>query len=148
MNTNKLVEGEFELLLKRYKIILRQEDYSVAFAVVAKKIYGSGYLEKIKESFSGLLFEGLYYFSIIEGDHQLSLFHCTNCVLSYDAERKLFRKLGQVLNNSIVVARLLFEISNYILPILVVLEVLNTPEDYVASLKSHPFLKYVKSTRG
>ena len=51
LKTNKLVEGEFELLLKRSKILLRQEDCTVAFAVVAKKIYGSGYLKKIKESF-------------------------------------------------------------------------------------------------
>ena len=59
LNTNKLVEGEFELLLKRYKALLIQEDYDVAFPVVAKKIYGSSCLEGIKESFSGLLFEGL-----------------------------------------------------------------------------------------
>ena len=42
LKTNKLVEGELELLLKRYKILLRQEDYAVTFAVVANKIYGSG----------------------------------------------------------------------------------------------------------
>ena len=53
-------------------------------------------------------------------------------MLSYDAERKRLRKLGQVLENSIVVARLLFEISNYSLPILILLEILHTPEDYVA----------------
>ena len=57
-------------------------------------------------------------------------------MLSYDAELKKLRKLGQVLNNSIVVARLLFEIITYILPILVLLEVLNTPENYVAALKN------------
>ena len=71
LNTNKLVEGEFNLLLKRSKILLRQEDYAVSFADVAKKIYGSGYLEKIEESFSGLLSEGLYYSTVIEGDHHL-----------------------------------------------------------------------------
>ena len=48
-NTNKLVEGEFELLLKRSKILLIQEDYAVVFTFVAKKINGSGHLEKIKE---------------------------------------------------------------------------------------------------
>ena len=40
LNTNKLVQGEFELLLKRFKMLMRQEDYVVTFAVVAKKIYG------------------------------------------------------------------------------------------------------------
>ena len=48
-NTNKIIVSEFELLLMRSKILMRQEDYTVVFAVVAKKIYGSGYLEKIKE---------------------------------------------------------------------------------------------------
>ena len=145
LNTNKLVEGEFELLLKRSKILLRQEDYAVVFIVVAKKIYGSGYLDKIKKSFSGLLFAGLYYLTIIEGDHQLSLSRCTNRVLSNNAERMRLRKLGQVLKNRIIVTRLLLEIGNYILPILVLLEVLNTPEDYVAALKNDPFFKYGKS---
>ena len=69
-------------------------------------------------------------------------------MLSYDAELKRLRKLGQVFNNSIVVARLLFEISNDTLPILVLLEVLNTPEDYVAALKNYSFLKYGKSKWG
>ena len=49
LNTNKLVEGEFELLLKRSKNLLTQEDHAVVFAVVIKKIYGSGCLEKIKK---------------------------------------------------------------------------------------------------
>ena len=49
LNTNKLVEGEFELLLKRSKLLTRQEDYAVAFAVVAEKVYGSGSLAQIKE---------------------------------------------------------------------------------------------------
>ena len=138
LKTNKLVEGELELLLKRYKILLRQEDYAVTFAFVANKIYGSGYLDKIKASFSGLLFEGLYYSIVIEDDHQLSLSRCNNDAFSYDAERKRLHKLGQVLNNNIVVTRLLFEISNYILPILVLLEILNIPEDYVTVLKNYP----------
>ena len=103
MNTNKLVEGEFELLLKRSNIILRQEDYAVAFVVVAKKIYGSEYIEKIKESFLGLLSEGLYYSTVIDGDQRSSISRCTDRVLSYDTERKRLRKLGKVLNNSIVV---------------------------------------------
>ena len=124
---------------------MRQEDYAVAFAFVSKKTYGSGYLEKIKESCSGLLFEGLYYSTVIEGDHQLCHPRCTDRVLRYNAERNRLRKLALVLNNSIVVARLLFETSNYILPILVLLEVLNIPEDYLAALKNHPFFKYGKS---
>ena len=66
-------------------------------------------------------------------------------MLSYKAERKGLRRFWQVLNNSIVVARLLFETSNYILPILVLLENPNIPEDCVASLKKIPFLKYGKS---
>ena len=110
------------MLLKRYKALLIQEDYAVAFPVVAKKIYGSGCLERIKESFSGLLFEGLYYSTVIEGDRQLSISHYTDRVLSYDAELKGLRKFGQVLNNSIVVARILFEISYYVLPIWVLFE--------------------------
>ena len=68
LNTNKLVEGEFELLSRRSKLLTRQEDYAVAFAVVAKKIYGVDYLDKVKESFSDLYFEGLYYNSAIGGD--------------------------------------------------------------------------------
>ena len=94
-------------------------DYDVAFPIISKKIYGSGCLEKIKELFSGLLFEGLYYSTAIEDDRQVSLFRCTDRVLSYDAEIKSLRKFGQILNNSIVLARLLFKIINYVLPILV-----------------------------
>ena len=116
-------------------------DYAVAFSVVANKIYGSGYLE----SFSGLFFEGLYYYTVIGSGHQLSLSRCTDRVFTCDTIRKRLRKPGQVLNNIIVVARLLFEISNYILPILVLWEVLNTPEDYVAALKNYLFIKYGKS---
>ena len=40
LNTKKLVKGGFELLSKRSKSILIQEDYAVAFAVDAKKISG------------------------------------------------------------------------------------------------------------
>ena len=40
LNTNKLVEGEFELLLKNSKILLIKEDYAVVFTVVAKKNAG------------------------------------------------------------------------------------------------------------
>ena len=142
LNTNKLVEGEFELLSRRSKLLTRQEDYAVAFAVVAKKIYGVDYLDKVKESFSDLYFEGLYYSSAIGGDIKRSLSHCTDRVLSYDKERRRLRKFGQVIDNSIVVARLYLEISNYILPILVLLEVLNTPEDYAVALKKYPFWKH------
>ena len=70
LNTKKLVEGEFKLLLKRSKILTRQEDYVVVFAVVVNKIYGADYLDKVKESFSGLSFEGLYYSTGIGGDLQ------------------------------------------------------------------------------
>ena len=56
LNTNKLVEDEFELLVNRFNILSRQENYVVELSVVAKKIYGLGFLEEIKESFSGLLF--------------------------------------------------------------------------------------------
>ena len=38
LNTNKLVEGEFELLLNRSKILTRQENYAIAFVVDAKNI--------------------------------------------------------------------------------------------------------------
>ena len=40
LHTNKLIKGDFKLLLKRSKILLIQEDYDVAFAVDAKKISG------------------------------------------------------------------------------------------------------------
>ena len=80
-NTNKLVKGEFELLLKRSRILLRQEDYAVAFTVVAKKIYGSGFL-----------FEVLYYSTVIKSDRWLSLSCCTDRVRSYDTELKRLRK--------------------------------------------------------
>ena len=39
------------MLLKRSKILLRQDDYAVIFAIVVKKIYGSGYLDKVKSLF-------------------------------------------------------------------------------------------------
>ena len=142
LNTNKLVEGEFELLSRRSKLLTRQEDYAVAFDVVTKKIYGVDYLDKVKESFSDLCFEGLYYNSAIGGDIKRSLSHCTDRVLSYDKERRRLRKFGQVIDNSIVVARLYLEISNYILPILVLLEVLNTPEVYEVAFERYPFWKY------
>ena len=44
LKTNKLVEGEFDLLVRRSKLLKRQEDYAVAFTVVAKKLYGIDYL--------------------------------------------------------------------------------------------------------
>ena len=66
-------------------------------------------------------------------------------MLSYNAELKRLCKFGQVFNNSIVVVRLMFEISNYVLPILVLLENYNTPEDCLAALKKYPFLKYGES---
>ena len=97
----------------------RQEDYAVAFSFAAKKLYGADYLGKVKESFTGLSFEGLYYSTAVRGDLKRSFSHCTDCVFSYDKERKRLRKLGQVIENSIVVARLYLEISNYTLPILV-----------------------------
>ena len=73
---------------------------------------------------------------VIEGDRQLSLFCCTDRVLGYDIELKMLRKFEQVLNISIVVARLLIEIINYVYPTLVLLESLNIFEDYVAALKN------------
>ena len=63
LKTNKLVEGEFDLLIRRSKLLKRQEDYAVA-----KKLYGIDYLAKVKESFSGLSFEGLYYSTAVGGD--------------------------------------------------------------------------------
>ena len=51
LNTNKLVEGEFKVLLKRSKILLMQEDYAVTFAVITKKIYGSGCLRSVVRRF-------------------------------------------------------------------------------------------------
>ena len=92
-----------------------------------------------------MLFKYLYYSTVVEDVHQLLLSRCNDRVFSYDAERKRLRRLGHILNNNIGVARLLFETSNYILPILVLLEVFNTPEDYVAVLKNNPFFKYGKS---
>ena len=50
LNTNKLVEGEFELLSRRSKLLTRQENYAIAFAVVAKKMYGVDYLDKVTKS--------------------------------------------------------------------------------------------------
>ena len=47
-NSNK---GKFELLLERSKILKKQEDYASVFAVVVERIYRSGYIAKIKESF-------------------------------------------------------------------------------------------------
>ena len=69
-------------------------------------------------------------------------------MLSYNAEPKKLRKFGKVLNNSIFIAKLLFESSNCVLPILVLLEILRTLEDYLATLKIYPFLKYGKLKRG
>ena len=123
----------------------RQEDYAVVFTVVAKKLYGIHYLAKVKESFSGLSFEGLYYSTAVGGDLKRSLSHCTDSVFSYDIERKILRKFGQVIENSIVVTRLYLEISNYTLPILALLEVLNTPEVYEVAFQRYPFWKHGKS---
>ena len=132
-------------MLRRSKLLTRQEDYTVAFSVVAKKLYGIDYLDKVKESFLGLSFEGLYYSTVVGGDLKRSLSHCTDRVFSYDKERKRLRKFGQVIENSIVVARLYLEISNYTLPILVLLEVLNTPEVYAVAFQRYPFWKHGKS---
>ena len=145
LKTNKLVEGEFDLLIRRSKVLTRQEDYAVAFTVVAKKVYEIDYLAKVKESFSGLSFERLYYSTAVGGDLKRSLSHCTDRVFSYDKERKRLRQLGQVIENSIVVARLYLEISSYTLPILVLLEVLNTPEVYAVAFQRYPFWKHGKS---
>ena len=145
LKTNKLVEGEFDLLIRRSKLLKRQEDYAVAFTVVAKKLYGIDYLDKVKESFSGLSFESLYYSTAVEGNLKRCLSHCTDRVLSYDKERKILRKLGQVIENSIVVARLYLDISNYILPTLVLLEILDTPDVYEVAFENYPFWKHVKS---
>ena len=123
----------------------RQEDYAVAFAIVAKKLYGIYYLDKVKGSFSGLPFEGLYYSTAIGGDLMQSLSHCTDRVLSYDKERKRLHELGQVIENSIVAARLYLEISSYILPILVLLEVLNTTDNYATAFENYPSWKHGKS---
>ena len=145
LKTNKLVEGGFDLLIRRSKLLTRQEDYAVAFTVVAKKVYGKDYLVKVQGSFSGLSFEGLYYSTAVGGDIKRSLSHCTDRVFSYDKERKRSRKIGQVIENSIVVARLYLEISNYTLPILVLLEVLNTPEVYAVAFQRYSFWKHGKS---
>ena len=64
-----------------------------------------------KELFSGLVFETLYCSIVIEGDRQLSFFHCTDRVISYDAELKRLRKYKHVLNNNIVVARLYLKLT-------------------------------------
>ena len=145
LKTNKLVEGEFDLLLRRSKLLTRQEDYDVAFSVVVNKLYGIDYIGKVKESFSGLSFEGLYYSTAVEGDLKQSLSHCTDRVFSYDKERKILRKLKQVIENSIIGARLYLEISNYTLPILVRLDVLNTPEVYEVAFEKYSFWKHGKS---
>ena len=58
LKTKTLVKGEYELLLKRSKILVIQEDYDVVFDVVTDKLYGSGSLVKIKELFSGPVVEG------------------------------------------------------------------------------------------
>ena len=141
LNTNKLVEGEFKVLLKRSKILLMQEDYAVTFSFITKKIYGSGCLRSVVRRF-------VLFFTVIEGNRQLFLSRYTDCVLSYNAEPKKLRKFGKVLNNSIFIAKFLFESSNCVLRILVLLEILRTLEDYLATLKIYPFLKYGKSKRG
>ena len=90
LNTNKLVEGEFEFLLRKSELLTRQEDYAVAFSVVAKKIYGIDYLGTVKESFSGLSFEGLHYSTAVRGDLKRSFSHCIDRVFSYDKEKKYY----------------------------------------------------------
>ena len=66
----------------------RQEDNAVALTVVAKKLYGIDYFAKVKDSFSGLSFEGLYYSTAVGGDLKGALSHCADRVFSYDKERK------------------------------------------------------------
>ena len=114
------------------------------FLSLPKKLYGKYYLANVKESFSSLSFEGLYYSTAVGGYLKRSLSHCTDRVFSNDKERKRLRKFGQVIENSIVVARLYLEISNYTLPILVLLEVLDTPEVYVVAFQRYPFWKHGK----
>ena len=76
--TNKLVEGEYELLLRASKLLTRREDYAVAFSVVAKKLYRIDYLDKVNESFLGLSLECLYYSTAVESDLKGALSHCTD----------------------------------------------------------------------
>ena len=85
LNT-KTCRGWVRIVVEEVWILLIQENHAVKFAVVIKKIYRLDCLEKIKESFWGLLFEGLYYFTFIEDYYQRSFFRFTDRVLSYDAE--------------------------------------------------------------
>ena len=82
------------------------------------------------------MFEGLYFSTVYDGCRQQSLSRCSDHVFSQDAEVKRFRKLGQYIHNIIVVTRLFVEISNYILPILVLLKIINSPENYRITLKN------------
>ena len=100
---------------------------------------------KIKESFTGLLFEGLYFTTIYDGCRYQSLSRCSNRMFSLNTEVKMLHNLGQYVRNSIVVSRLLVEISSYALPTLVLLENFNSPEDYRVPIKKYPFLKDGKS---
>ena len=102
LKANKLVEGEFDLLIRRSKLLTRQEDYAVTFSVVSKKLYGKDYLAKVTELFSSLSFEGLYYSTAVGSDLKRSLSHCTDRVLSYDKERKRLRKFGQVIETALL----------------------------------------------
>ena len=77
------------------------------------------------------MFKGFYFFNIYNDCRQQSLFPCSNRMFSLDAEVKKLLKFGQYVYNSIIVTRLLVEISGCTLPILVVLlKMINIHEDY------------------
>ena len=137
LETKNLVKGEYELFLKRHKVLVRQENHDVVFSVVS--------LAKTKESFADLLFECLYFSTLYDGYLHQSLSRCSDRAFTLDVEVKRLRKLGQYGSNSIIITIFLVENSRYALPPLVLLETLNSPEDYRVAFKKYPFLKYGKS---
>ena len=75
------------MLVKRSLILDKQEDYALAFAVVTERLYRSSYLDKVKVSFSGLLFEdsGIYTCED-DGCRKQNIFQLSNRVHSLEAE--------------------------------------------------------------
>ena len=145
LETKNLVKGEYELFLKKYKVLVRQENHDVVFTVVAEKLYELGSLAKIKVSFADLLFECLYFANVYDGYLHQYLSRCSDRAFTLDVEVKRLRKLGQYVHNSMIITIFLVENSRYALPPLVLLETLNSPEDYRVAFKRYPFLKYGKS---
>ena len=90
-------------------------------------LHGSSCLEKVKESFSELLFgKSGFYICVNDGCRQQTLFQLSDRVYSLKAEIQRLSLEERYIHNDISVARIWGEIDGYDIPILVLLEKLTT----------------------